>query len=208
MSHNAEQKRKTKINFDHFYQDQVDREMARKLRLATQAEHKRRRELSFNRRPSISSKTRKITSSMERKGSIHDRLHQTSYQRIEERGHDAVNSFHTKFSLEVPLSIRKAKKRFHSAEREDCTFHPKISEKTKKIEYSQSFGERLFSDASQRRDRRDVSLQQELSRLKKVQMPKNSSKSSHLAYKKFSRDFRKALKNSRRTKEKMNFLDL
>ncbi|CAI2366325.1 unnamed protein product [Moneuplotes crassus] len=208
VSHNVQQKPRSRPNFENFYKDQVNRELERKIRLATQAEHRRKRELSYNKKPSLSSKTRKLASSMERKGSIHDRLHQTSYRRIEEKGHNAVNSFMSKFSLEVPLSSRKANKRFHSAGREDCTFHPKISERTKNIQYSQSFGDRLFSDATQRRDRREISRLQEVNKIKESKVVKNSSKSSQLAYKKFSRDFRNALKNNRRVKDKLNFLDL
>ncbi|CAI2375114.1 unnamed protein product [Moneuplotes crassus] len=208
ISHKPQKSYTSRSNFNNFYRDQVNREMLRKLKLASKAEEKRRRELSFNKRPNISSKSRKISSSMGRKGNVHERLHQTSFERNESRGHHAMNSFNSRFSSEVPLTHRKGKQRFHSDEREGCTFQPQISKRTKRIRNSQSFGDRLLQDAYQRKDRKDFTRKQEIHKIKENQMLKHSSKSSQLAYKRFSKDFRKVIREKERIKHKMNFLDL
>jgi len=74
-----------------FYENQVEHERVKHRRLINQMLSKTQEEMSLNQNPQINEESKRIASSIERKGKVHDRLHNLGKRKLLKQAQDFMN---------------------------------------------------------------------------------------------------------------------
>ena len=182
--------------FHNFLNKQEELEKSRRLRIVQQAQRRSVKEMEKLKPYKTSSKSRRLASSLERTGNVYERLFENTHddKKILGQAKEVLNNLNNKQPKLRPNShSRKGIKLLNSEEKKDCTFQPNVHQKPRKSSKDNKVVDRLLQDAYKRKDRKDYMKKQELAKIRKGQVIRNSEKSMTLAYKVFSKDFRKAI---------------
>jgi hypothetical protein len=195
-------------NADEFYQNQVDLERLKRQRIVNEVESKSNREISEVKPPKINSHSRRIASNMDIGGNVHTRLHSNGNRKLILQAQEVMEELNNGLSKERSSSCERRGIMNLLSEEKDLTFKPKII-RTSGSQRRGKIGDRLLEDAYKRKTRKDLMIKELNTKIKNDQVPKSSKYSNTYAYKFFSKDFKKAVKDIDRDVEMtMDFPDL
>lgn len=196
------------VNSKSFYDNQVELERYKKQRLINEATLRQEQELSTIQNPIINTKSRRIASSRERDGKVHERLHNHSKYRLMTQAQEVIEDLH--HSKERSNSCkRKGIQNLLTEEKRDLTFRPKIHKKSQNLSRDRRIEDRLLEDAHKRKLRQNKREQQEIKKIKKSVNQKHCESSNSFAYKLFDKDFQNSLiEIGREASSTMDFPDL
>jgi hypothetical protein len=197
------------LNANEFYRNQVDFERMKRQKIVTEVKSKSNQELSEVKPPLINRRSRRIASNMDIGGNVHARLHSNGNKKLILQAQEVMDELNHGSSKERSSSCeRRGIMNLLSEERKDLTFKPKIIQKSVSQRRGK-IGDRLLEDAYKRKTRKDQVKKELNSKIKLDQVPKSSKHSNTYAYKFFSKDFKKAVKDiDRDVQMTMDFPDL